>query len=85
MYVTGSYCDPPARPPQGAAGATQASLCAQTCRSKKRGPGQTRRLTGTALGRVIVTGGLIRREANLGPLCYAAVTAGLIHRPAALS
>jgi hypothetical protein len=49
-------------------------------RDKKCGPGQTRRLTGTALGRVIVTGGLIKRRRNLTMLCYAAMTAGLIHR-----
>ena len=38
---------------------------------------------GDRLGRVIVTGGLIRREAKPRLLCYAAVTARLIHRPAA--
>ncbi len=52
---------------------------------KKCGPGQTRRLTGTALGRVIVTGGLIKRRRTLAMLCYAAVTVALIHRPYAAS
>ena len=32
------------------------------------------------MGRVIVTGGLIRRTRNLAMLCYAAMTAALIHR-----
>jgi hypothetical protein len=49
--------------------------------TKKRGPGQTRRLTGTAWARVICDGGLIRRRRNLALLCYAPVTAELIHRP----
>ena len=74
-----------------AAGATQASLMGSSAGglergmqkgvgTKRCGPGQTRRLTGTALGRVIVTGGLIKRRRNLGPLCYVAVTAEVIHR-----
>src|SRR6201999_3007576 len=58
------------------------AIWAQKYGTKRCGPGQTRRLTGTAFGRVIVTGGLIRRRRNLGPLCYVAVTVGLIHRPA---
>jgi hypothetical protein len=49
--------------------------------AKKCGPGQTRRLTGTALGRVIVDGGQIKREESLASLCNAEVTAILIHRP----
>src|ERR1700761_9220261 len=65
-----------------AAGATQSSHFSSKVPTKRCGPGQTRRLTGTAFGRVIVTGGLIRRRRNLGPLCYVAVTVGLIHRPA---
>ena len=73
----------PSREPQGArdvsagrsAGKSVANRIGITACKKRCGPGQTRRLTGTALGRVIVTGGLIKRRRKLAVLCYAAMTA----------
>ena len=98
---TGSYCGPRAVGPQGAGyamGRCKSAWSSERCGSdtqskvtpaqKKCGPGQTRRLTGTA-GRVIRDGGgLIKRRRNLALLCYAPMTfcctpmtSGVIHRP----
>src|SRR4051812_5417593 len=79
----GAYCDC-GTPPQQAARRVAAMLtrnCGQRLPTKKCGPCQTRRLTGTALGRLIGDGGLTRRSCSLVPLCYARVTGKVIHRP----
>jgi hypothetical protein len=41
---------------------------------KRRGPGQVRRLTGTAWGRMIYDGGLIKRDCTLAGFYYVEVT-----------
>ena len=49
---------------------------------KKMRPRSDAATDGDRLWRVIVAGGLIRRNRTLALLCYAAVTATLIHRTA---
>src|SRR3954465_13867669 len=55
----------------------------QPCGAKRSGPGQNAATDGDRWGACDPRrGALIRRGCNLSALCYAAVTARLIHRPA---